>query len=294
MTARASSPRTPLTTGRPRLMIPAFSAAIAPRVEPSRRVWSNEIVVSTETSGRTALVESSRPPMPTSTTASPTPAPGEVEQAHRRGDLEEGRPAEVAEMRVAIEPLDGRPDGLDQARDLGRRRLGPIDPEPLAEPVQVGRREQPGPPAGGGRDGGDHGRGRALPLGPGDVDDRERLLRVAQRPEEPAHPADAEVEGGRGHADPLVVDPAVEEAEPVAFVVGHEGPRGTPPGGRRPGASRRGDRVACQDNAARSGPPSGVADAPGRDPAAAPWVRRDPGEGADRTRACKKCSASGG
>ncbi len=58
--------------GPPRLMIPAFSRAIAPRVVPSWRVWSSEIDVRTDSRGRTTLVESSRPPIPTSRTTAPT------------------------------------------------------------------------------------------------------------------------------------------------------------------------------------------------------------------------------
>ena len=49
-------------------MIPAFSRAIAASVEPSKRLWSCEIVVKTASAGCMALVASSRPPSPTSST----------------------------------------------------------------------------------------------------------------------------------------------------------------------------------------------------------------------------------
>ena len=68
----ASPARSPLTAGRPRLRIPAFSVAMAASVLPSCRVWSNEMLVMIESSGWTTLVESSRPPMPTSSTTAPT------------------------------------------------------------------------------------------------------------------------------------------------------------------------------------------------------------------------------
>jgi len=55
---------TPLTTGTPGLMIPAFSEAMAARVRPRYSVWSREIEVMTETKGKTTLVASNRPPCP--------------------------------------------------------------------------------------------------------------------------------------------------------------------------------------------------------------------------------------
>ena len=62
-------------------MMPAFSRAIAVSVEPSRSVWSRLTGVMTETSGSTTLVASSRPPSPTSTTASSTPASANTQNA---------------------------------------------------------------------------------------------------------------------------------------------------------------------------------------------------------------------
>jgi len=57
------------TNGTPGLRIPAFSAAIASIVSPRISVWSSPIDVITVTSGASTLVQSSRPPRPTSTTA---------------------------------------------------------------------------------------------------------------------------------------------------------------------------------------------------------------------------------
>ena len=69
MTSRASSPVTPLTSGTPRLTMPAFSPAIAANVLPNCRVWSKLMLVMTETSGVQTFVASKRPPSPTSKTA---------------------------------------------------------------------------------------------------------------------------------------------------------------------------------------------------------------------------------
>ena len=48
------------------LIIPAFSRAMASNVSPNRAMWSKDILVMTEASGWMMLVESNRPPKPTS------------------------------------------------------------------------------------------------------------------------------------------------------------------------------------------------------------------------------------
>ena len=53
-------------------MIPAFSAAIFAVVSPSCFVWSRLMWVMPVTTGVTAVVESSRPPSPVSSTATST------------------------------------------------------------------------------------------------------------------------------------------------------------------------------------------------------------------------------
>ncbi len=120
-----------------------------------------------------------------------------------------------------VEGVHRRPDGFDQGDELVGGRLEAVDPEPLLEPVEVRRAEQAGLHARGRQRGGDHRRGRPLALGPGDVDDLERLVGVAQPSEEPAHPAEAKLGRPLGHAEPLVVEPAVEVVEAVLVVVGH-------------------------------------------------------------------------
>jgi len=146
---------------------------------------------------------------------------GEVEQAHRGGDLEEGRPPVPVVGVGGVQGGDGGPDGVDQADQLGGGRLGAVDPEPLLQLVQVWRAEQAGHHARGRERRGEHRGGRALPLGPGDVDDPERFVGVAQAPEEPAHPAQAKLGRAPGHPEPLVVEPTVEVIQAVLVVVGH-------------------------------------------------------------------------
>ena len=68
ITARAS-PVAPVTATSPRSMIAAFSRAIAVTVGPRRSVWSRPTLVTTATPPSQAWVASSRPPSPTSTSA---------------------------------------------------------------------------------------------------------------------------------------------------------------------------------------------------------------------------------
>ena len=71
MTFSASSGCSLTTTILPGLMMPAFSVATSWIVEPSSG-WSRPISPITATSPATRFVASHDPPIPTSTTASPT------------------------------------------------------------------------------------------------------------------------------------------------------------------------------------------------------------------------------
>ena len=72
ITRRAEACVAPLTTGTPRLMIPAFSAAIFAIELPRMAMWSRLMLVITVSSGRQRFVASSRPPRPVSSTATST------------------------------------------------------------------------------------------------------------------------------------------------------------------------------------------------------------------------------
>ena len=72
-------------------MIAAFSRAIAAIVGPSRSMWSRSTLVIAATPPSQAWVASSRPPRPTSTRATSSPASREVTEHDRRQQLELGR-----------------------------------------------------------------------------------------------------------------------------------------------------------------------------------------------------------
>ena len=58
-----------MTQGTPGFMIPAFSEAMEASESPNCAIWSKEMLVITDNNGVMILVESSRPPSPTSITA---------------------------------------------------------------------------------------------------------------------------------------------------------------------------------------------------------------------------------
>ena len=68
-TGRVSLSASPIMTGVPALMMPAFSAAICAWVSPKKAVWSLEMFVITHIAGLMMLVLSKRPPSPVSITA---------------------------------------------------------------------------------------------------------------------------------------------------------------------------------------------------------------------------------
>ena len=71
-TTRVSGRASPTTTGVPCFMIPAFSYAIFDNVLPKNWVWSSEMLVMMESKGLIMLVQSNRPPKPTSIMAKST------------------------------------------------------------------------------------------------------------------------------------------------------------------------------------------------------------------------------
>ena len=74
----------------------------------------------------------------------------EVEQPHRRRDLEEREAAFLAAQVFGLDPIDGLADVVDQRDNLVRRRRRAVDREPLFQAVQVGRGVEPGAHARGG------------------------------------------------------------------------------------------------------------------------------------------------
>ena len=109
----SASPVAPVTARSPRSMIAAFSRAIAAIVGPSRSVWSRATLVIAATPPSQAWVASSRPPSPTSTSATSRSRLGEVAEDHRGQQLELGRLAVAAR-----DPVGDGEHRLDEAREV--------------------------------------------------------------------------------------------------------------------------------------------------------------------------------
>ena len=150
------------------------------------------------------------------------PAAGEVQQPHRRGDLEEGR-APMPELAIVqLEPLDRGADLVDQLDQLVRRDRAAVDAVSLFQPMQVGRAVQPRADV----------RPRSsaaamiaavepfplvpatwITLSPRCGSPSRRSSRLIRRSRSSA--------GNPGHSHPFVVQPAVEVVEPILVVVEH-------------------------------------------------------------------------
>ena len=161
MTSCGSGSVTPQMTGTPGLMMPAFSRAIEASVLPSWRMWSKLIDVITLTTGRHTLVESSRPPRPTSKMAASACRSTKCKQRHRRREVEVRRPAVgitlgggfvVHRAGIGFHAIDKR-DKLVGSAGLA------IDGKPLLDLFEVRRAEQACAIAGRREHRGDHGRG---------------------------------------------------------------------------------------------------------------------------------------
>ena len=153
------------------------------------------------------------------------PLLGEVQQTHRRGDLEERQPAFVLAKDVAFEPFDGVAQLVHQRDHLGRRRRLAVDRESLLQAVQVRRGIEPCPHTRSTERRGRHRGGRTLALGARDVDDRQPGMRVAQPAEQPPHPPELQTRRGFEYMSwrLLVVEPAVQVFEAFLIVGQHDG-----------------------------------------------------------------------
>jgi len=136
------------------------------------------------------------------------------------GDLYAGAP-EVLEGERALQlevqrralarraqPIDGRSQRIvhDRRQGVGRDERA-VDPDALAVVDQMRRGEQPRAVAGGAQARGDHGRGRALTLGPHDMDNAIGAVGMVQQLQQPAHAVEGQ--------DLLAGRPALEVGERV-------------------------------------------------------------------------------
>jgi len=157
------------------MMIAAFSRAIASTVEPSRSVWSSDTFVTTATPPSQAWVASSRPPRPTSTTATSTPASANQRNVIARQQFEL--------RRLAVAPGDAIGQRQHLAGDAGeglRINRHAIDLESLAIRDQVRLGSRAGPVSAGLQRRADERQDTALAVGAPDQCSAKGPLRMAE------------------------------------------------------------------------------------------------------------------
>ena len=96
---------------------------------------------------------------------------GELEKGQGGQDLEVGRMVE--ELPFGHEPVDHGLQPLDELAEALRTDARPVDPDPLLDPDEVGRRVEPGLQAVLPKDPVEHGRDRPLAVRPGHVNGQE-------------------------------------------------------------------------------------------------------------------------
>ncbi len=204
----------PTTTRLPGLMMPALSRAMSSRVGPSTSVWSKLTLVRTATSASTTLVQSQRPPKPTSTTATSTASSAnQARAAAVRSSNRVGGSSISGSRRASASSTSANAVVVDGLAVAGQA---------LVDPGQVGAGVgADGQPLGAEQRGG-HGRRRALAVGAGDVDGGNGLLGIAQQARQaPASGRGVGRARRRGHGR-LEVDVGVEPGQGLGKIVeGH-------------------------------------------------------------------------
>ena len=136
-TTASPSPSAPVTARSPRSMIAAFSRAILAIVSPSRSMWSRSTLVTTATPPSQACVASSRPPSPTSTSAtSGRTSANRAKTTAVSSSNSVGSPWRRATRSAAAE------HATDQPGEVVGGDRPPVDADPLAigHEVRLGRR----------------------------------------------------------------------------------------------------------------------------------------------------------
>ena len=188
---RASSGSGPITVGRPSRSTPAFSPAIAASVRPRYTSWSKSMLTIAEAMGSTTLVASSRPPRPTSRTATSTRLRRKCAKAAAVSHLEEGRVR--LEDAAADEPLGRVAHRAHRDREVAVGDRAPVDRDPLVHAHEVGRGVAAGAQARRAQRRVAVGRDRALAVRAGDQQRRVRALGVAHLGDERAHRLEPEL-----------------------------------------------------------------------------------------------------
>ncbi len=127
----------------------------------------------------------------------PHAADRELEEPEQGRELEVGEPVVLAARLV---PRAGAADLADPGLEGRVVHRHAAHRDPLVEAHEVGRGVEPHPVPGGRERGRRHGAGRALAVGPGDVEHGVAPLRVAQGLERPLHALEAEAHGERPEA----------------------------------------------------------------------------------------------
>ena len=139
---------------------------------------------------------------------------------------------------LGVELVDRRSDRVDQGDQLvGRRPRGRRCVNRSSSRCRWGEQNRPVRTPEADRAAAIIAEVEPFPLVPATWMIRSADVRVAQPAEQPAHPAQAELGRSPGHAQPLVIEPAVEVVETVLIVVGHGVAwRAGPPVGRCTGS----------------------------------------------------------
>ena len=160
-----------------------------------------------------------------------------MQQRHRRGDFEPSRGGQRRRRSIGLQSsgrasscVDNRPQTRSTSDTIwsGETALA-VDDDPFFKPIKMGRRVEAGAITGGREDRGRHRGGGTFSFGPGDMDRRIFLMRIAEPAEQFVHPVEAKIAGWiRGGSRPFVIDAAQQELH--GFVIAGRqrrlGPRG--------------------------------------------------------------------
>ena len=103
---------------------------------------------------------------------------GKIQKGERRDKLEKAQRRQLFRRRG---------DACGEARRVAGGDADAVDLYPLGKINKIGGGIQPGPPSGAAAYGGQHGRAASLAVGAGDVNEAERILRIAERTAQRPH-----------------------------------------------------------------------------------------------------------
>ena len=168
-------------------MIAAFSRAILVIVSPRRSMWSRSTLVTTATPPSQACVASSRPPSPTSTSATS----GRTSAKRAKTTAVSSSNSVGSPWRGATRSATARTRSTSRAKSSARDRPA-VDLDPLAVGHEVRFRRRPDAIARGAQRRIGEGQDAALAVGPGDQRAADRPLGMAELAQQRARPAEPE------------------------------------------------------------------------------------------------------